>query len=187
MRKFIVLICALLFTIESFSQLSHSLSLGPDLGIPTESFGKANLGFGGSLEYNMIFSEKIGPQFHIAYQSFTNKIYSDQKVTFLPIRLGIVGFLYQDLIFVSADAGVSHYYSPSTGTKQNGFSFGAGAGYRLPLSSGQFIQASAYYNLHHFKGQYASDGYNYNWFNIRAAYGISWGKKIRKEYKLSQK
>ncbi|HEX7906387.1 MAG TPA: hypothetical protein VF487_21080 [Chitinophagaceae bacterium] len=161
----------------SVGQIVHSISIGPDLGIPTESFGKANLGFGGSLEYNVKFSGPVGAQFHIGYQSFSNKIYSDQKVTFLPIRLGVIGFIYQDILFLNADAGISHYYSPSTGTNQNGFTFGAGGGSKLKLGSGQFIQVSAYYNLHHYDGLYAGNGYNYNWFNIRAAYGLSWGKK----------
>lgn len=167
--------------IPSMCQTRHSVSLGPDLGIPTESFGKVNLGLGGSLEYNMVLKGKIGPQIHIGYQRFTSKVYSDHKVTFLPIRIGLIGFIYQDIFFVSADAGRSRYYSPTTDTEQNGFTFGIGAGSKLPLSGGQFMQVSVYFNRHHFEGEFPGQEYNYNWFNIRAAYGISWGKKTEKE------
>jgi hypothetical protein len=163
-----------------FGQLTQSVSLGPDLGIPTKSFGKANLGIGCSLQYQVKFSGPVAIQLHIGYSSFTNKLYSEDKVSFLPVRIGAVYYLYQDVIFVSADAGVSRYYSPLTGTKQNGFTFGAGAGYRLLINNRQFVQLSGYYNLHYFKNAQANPGYNYNWFNIRAAYGFLWGKGNKK-------
>jgi hypothetical protein len=117
---------------------------------------------------------------HAGYISFTSKYDADSKITFLPIRLGLQAFVYEDLIFVFADAGTSHYYSPTSGTNQNGFTFGAGFGYRYLISSGQFLQLSGYYNLHNFKRKETNQDYNYNWFSIRAAYGLSWGKGKKK-------
>jgi hypothetical protein len=180
--KAVTVTLALIASYLSYGQASQSLSIGPDFGFPTNTFGDAKTGLGGSLEYNIKITGPLGAQFHIGYQSFTSKSNSSQEVTFLPIRLGLIAFVYQDLIFVSADAGTSHYYSPSTGTKQDGFTFGAGAGYRILINKNQFVQVSGYYNRHHFKKtQPFLQEYNYNWFNLRAAYGLSWGKKIRKE------
>jgi Outer membrane protein beta-barrel domain len=181
MRKLFICVGLILVSGPLFSQLTHSVSIGPDLGIPTPSLGKANIGFGGSLQYQIKFSPPLALQLHVGYISFTNKLYADDKVTFLPVRLGGVYYLYQDIIFVSADAGISHYYSPSTGTKQNGFTLGTGIGYRYPISNSQFVQVSGYYNLHNFKRAQSSQDYNYNWFNVRAAYGLSCGKGKREK------
>ena len=175
---FIITIC-----INTKAQLTHSISLGPELSIPGKNFGKSNLGFGGSFEYMVKFNAPVGIQFHFGYSGFPNKFYSNSKISFLPVRLGLVGFIYQDLIFVSADAGISHYHSPSTVTDQNGFSFGAGGGYKLFFDpeKKQFVQLSAYFNMHNFRNDTFGQNYNYGWFNIRAAYGLSWGKKIKTE------
>lgn len=179
--NYIVALLILFCTERVYSQTGHSVSLGTDLGIPTESLGAAKLGFGGSLQYQLKFSDRIAAQLHIGYSGFSNKHDDNQKVSFLPVRLGAVAFIYQDIIFVSADAGVSHYHSPSTLTNQTGFSFGAGTGYRYLIGNGQFIQISGYYNMHNFKREDTGQDYNYNWFNIRAAYGLSWGKGKKKE------
>lgn len=164
-----------------FGQIDHSISLGPDLSIPTESLGRANLGFGGSLQYQLKFSAPVAVQLHVGYSSFTNKVYSDQRVSFLPVRLGAVGFVYQDIFFVYADAGISQYHSKSGDPDRSGFSFGAGVGYKQSLDNGQFLQFSAYYNLNKFKRETPGYYYKYNWFNIRAAYGLLWGKGRNRE------
>jgi hypothetical protein len=160
------------------SQILQSISLGYDLGIPSKNFATSSkLATGGSLQYQAKFNGPLGVQVHIGYSHFTNKAVSDEYVDFLPVRIGFIYFLYQDIIFVSADGGVSRY-SASSGTKQNGFTFGFGPGYKLYFNptSKQFVQFSAYYNLHHFYSKYTG-GYNYTWFNIRAAYGISFSKR----------
>lgn len=172
-----ILLFSIGVVINCYSQASHSLHIGPHLGIPSNNLGNASLGFGGSVEYNLKFRGPIGGQFHLGYSRFSNKSISDQEVTFLPIRIGAIAYIYEEIFFINADAGISRYSSKSTGTKQSGFTLGIGTGYRQPLTGGQFVQFSAYFNLHHFEGATGARGYNYSWFNIRAAYGLSWGRK----------
>jgi len=177
MKKQLILFVILWKNCVITAQIVHSITLGPDLGIPAKNFGsEATLGIGGSLEYQAKFSKRIGAQFHIGYSHFSNKVLSDDEVNFLPVRIGIVGFFYKESLFVSADAGISHY-SASVGPSQTGFSFGIGPGYKFYFSheSKQFAQVSMYYNLHNYKEESGGNSYNYNytWFNIRAAYGFS--------------
>jgi hypothetical protein len=160
---------------SSKSQVTHSISLGPDLGLPGKNFGsEATLGIGGSIEYQAKFRAPIAIHFHAGYSHFSNKVLSDDKVDFLPIRIGVAGFIYKDQLFISADAGVSHF-SASTGTNQTGFSFGIGPGFKFYLNpeSKQFLQLSAYYNLHNYDSKTSGQNYSYTWFNIRVAYGFS--------------
>ena len=163
------------------SQVTHSVSLGPDLGLPAKSFGsESTLGIGGSWNYQAKFKGPIGFQIHAGYIHFSNKVLSDDKVDFIPIRFGPVAYIYKDVFFIFADVGVSHF-SASTGTKQTGFSFGLGPGYNIYIGpeSKHFLQFSAYYNLHNYKHESGGNSYNYNytWFNIRAAYGFSFSRK----------
>jgi len=175
--KRIIIFPYLLLGHFSYSQISHSISLGPDLALPSKNFGAIKTGIGGSIDYQVKFQGPIGAQLHIGYNHFKNKVVSNDFVNFLLVRAGIVGFIYQDIIFVAADAGISHY-SASTVTKQTGFSFGIGPGYKLFFNpeKKQFVQLSAYFNLHKFKSP-ATGSYNYTWFNIRLAYGFSFSKK----------
>jgi len=169
---FLLLICD-----PCYCQPTQSVTFGIDYSITSANFGATKSGIGGSADYQIKFNAPVGLQFHIGYSHFKNKVLSNDVVNFLPVRAGVVGFLYQDVIFIFADAGISHY-SASSGTKQNGFSFGIGPGYKLYFNPDkkQFLQLSAYFNLHHFYSNY-SGGYNYTWFNIRAAYGLSFSKK----------
>ena len=164
-----------------FGQITHSINIGPDLGIPGKNISKvSSLGFGGSFEYVYKFSPKIGARLYTGFSRFNGKTY-DGFVAFWPIRAGIQAFIYEDVIFIYADGGISNY-SASTGTKQTGPSFGFGAGYRQFLSKHQFIQVSAYFNYHKFKKALFSQNYNYTWINFRVAYGLNWGRKsIQKE------
>jgi hypothetical protein len=177
MKKTIILSLVLLKNLFICCQITHSLSIGPDLSIPAKNFGsESTLGIGGSLEYQAKFKGHIGLQLHVGYSHFSNKVLSDDKVDFLPVRIGVIGFIYKDQLFISADAGISHF-AASTGTKQIGFSFGIGPGYKFYFSpeSKHFLQFSAYYNLHNYQHESGGNSYNYNytWFNIRAAYGFS--------------
>jgi hypothetical protein len=180
--KYALLILVTFFWSKLFSQVNHSISLGPDLGIPSKNFGtRAQIAVGGSFNYEAKFQIPVGIRFHIGYIKFSDEGITNSWVSFLPIRGGLAGYIYEDLIFVFVEAGVSRYRA-STTTKQNGFSFGGGVGYKLyfNLDKKQFVQVSASYNLHNFKtGQFGQD-YNYTWFSIGAAYGISLGKKSNK-------
>lgn len=176
--KQLILSLLLFISFESISQNTHRFSIGPDLGLPSKgSFGSTvNVSIGGSVQYQVKFAAPFGLQVHAGYSHFGDNY---GKVSFLPVRAGVVGYLYQDLIYAYADAGASRYHSPTTGTTQTGFSFGAGAGYLLPIDATKFIQLSAYYNLHRFnyKNDPYGQDYNYNWFNVRAAFGFSLGKR----------
>lgn len=159
------------------AQITHSISIGPDLGLPAKSFGsESTLGIGVSLEYQAKFRAPIAIQVHVGYSHFSNKVLSNDKVSFLPVRIGLAGFVYKDLFFISADAGISHF-SASTETRQTGFSLGMGPGCKFYLNaeSKQFFQFSAYYNVHNYRQKSGGNSYNYNytWFNVRAAYGFS--------------
>lgn len=181
--KLLFLSLLLFISFASFSQITHRFTIGPDLGLPAKkSFGSTvNVSIGGSVQYQLKFAAPVGLQLHAGYSHFADNY---GKVSFLPIRAGVVGYLYQDLIYAYVDAGASRYHSPTTGTTQTGFSFGAGAGYRLPIDETKFVQLSAYYNLHRFnyKDDLLGRDFNYNWFNVRAAIGfLTGGRKTSHE------
>lgn len=181
MKLFFLFFISILFSFNSLSQNNHSLSIGSDLSIPSKNtLGRnTSVSLGGSIQYQLKFNAPIGLQAHIGYNHFTDGL--GGKVNFLPIRGGIVGFIYKDLIYLYADAGISRYHSPTTTTTQNGFSFGSGGGYKLMFNNKQILQISAYFNLHNFRNDIFGQNYNYEWFNIRAAYGFSFGKGKQKE------
>jgi hypothetical protein len=152
-----------------------SISIGPDLGLPSNFSSSSKLGIGGSLEYTNRFSEHFGIRFFSGVSSFKGKYFSDDRVSFEPIRLGGQGFLYKDLIFLYAEAGIAGFQAQSSKTHTTGFSYGLGGGYRMPINMNkQFFQLSAYYNYFRY-----SDFLTYTWLNIRLAYGINFGKKTK--------
>lgn len=179
MKRKLLLSLLLVSSTHLFAQIAQSLSLGPELALPTKSFGKSNTGWGGSLQYQVKFKGPIGAQLHVGYNQFSNSVLNRSTVSFLPVRAGVVGYVFKDLAFVYADAGISRYSASSSGTKQGDFTWGAGAGYRVLISGKQFAQLSVHYNSHRFNRRHTQSSdydFNYNWMSIRLAYGISWGK-----------
>lgn len=175
--RVIIFLAVFVISDMTYSQVYHSFSAGPEISLPIKNLGsRTPTSLGGSFEYQLKGENfPIGVQVHIGFNHFKDAL--GGKVNFTPARVGAVGFIYQDLIFIYSDVGISRFYSPTTGTKQNGFSFGGGAGYRIPIGEKQFIQLSGYYNLHNYRNNLFAQNYNYTWFNIRAAYGLSFGKK----------
>ena len=170
-----VVICVLFVINYLQGQVSHSLSIGPDLGLGA-NFGKSSkASIGGSIEYVAKFSDIFGIRLSSGYNKFKGKVYDD-FVSFLPVRAGVQAFVYEDLIFVFTEAGIANYKA-STGTEKTGPSFDIGAGYRLPIANSQFVQLSAYFNFYRYKGDPPGGDFNYTWFNFRVAYGLSFGKK----------
>jgi len=156
-------------------QVSHSLSIGPDIGLGS-NFGKSSkASLGGSIEYVAKLSDIFGIRLSAGYNKFKGKVYDDY-VSFLPVRAGVQAFVYEDLIFFFIEGGVAKFKA-STGTEKTGPSFDLGAGYRIPLTNNQFIQLSAYFNYYRYKGDPPGGDLNYTWFNFRVAYGLSFGKK----------
>ena len=175
MRKLIFFFIIAFGAKSTLSQTTHSISIGPDLGLGA-NFGKSSkASIGGSLEYVTRFNDKIGIRLAGGYNKFKGSYYDDY-VSFLPVRIGVHAFLSQDVIFSFAEAGIANYKA-STGTKKTGPSFGIGAGYRQAIADNQFIQFSAIFNLYRYKGNSPAGSFNYTWFNFRVAYGFSFGKK----------
>jgi hypothetical protein len=158
-----------------FGYTQNSISLGPEIGLASNFKSSSKTGIGGSLEYTNRFSEHFGIRFFSGVSSFKGKYFSDDRVSFEPIRLGGQGFLYKDLIFLYAEAGIAGFQAQSSKTHTAGFSYGLGGGYRMPINMNkQFLQLSAYYNYFRY-----SDFLTYTWLNIRLAYGINFGKKTK--------
>jgi hypothetical protein len=176
--KALIVLLSFLVSLNSkvLGQLSHSVTLGPDIGFPTESLGASNVGFGGSIEYRLKFPPPIAVQLHAGYIRFNNESNSSDYVSIVPIRLGVVGTLYRDIFFVFADAGNSRYHSSYGDPNSNGFSFGLGAGYNQRIAGNQLLQVAGYYNMAKFKRETSDNYYTYDWFSIRIAYGLTWGK-----------
>lgn len=167
------------FAYNGNGQIKHSLTIGPNLGVGA-NFGKAaKLSLGGSLEYVIKFSDRLGARLYGGYNRFNDKNYPDAYVSFLPVRAGIQGFVYEDVLFVFADGGIANYKS-STDTKKTGPSFGIGAGHRLPIGKSQFVQTSAWFNYYRLEVPPFTN-LKYTWFNFRVAYGFSFGKKNEPE------
>jgi hypothetical protein len=176
-RNFLIFFLFVTIVNKSHSQISHSVSIGPDLGIGA-NFGKGSkLSPGGSFNYTLHLSDKFGIRLHAGYNKFNAKIKGDY-VSFLPLRAGLQAFIYKDIFFVFAEGGVATFNDSTPEDPLSKFSWAAGLGRNIPLNEkgNQYIQTSACFNF--FKhGQYL----NYTWFNLRAAYGLSWGKKKNQE------
>jgi len=176
-KLFIILTLNLVISLSLLSQITHTISFGPDLGLPSKNFGsETSLGIGGSLEYQFKFNAPVGLQLHAGYNHFPSKLTSNDNINFFPLRAGIVGFVYHDIMFISADFGISYFDEPGVEDyTKSGFSYGVGAGYKIYVNPDkkQFLQLTAYYNSHKYKDDRWGQNYNYTWFNIRAAYGFS--------------
>jgi hypothetical protein len=170
-KRFLFFFILTLFTKSIFSQVTHSISIGPDIGVGA-NFGKSSkASIGGSFEYAVHFSPQIGIRLSTGYNKFNGK-YFDDYVSFYTIRGGLQSFIYQDIFFVFADAGTATYKSSNPDPALTKFSWATGAGYRQTLGQGQFLQFSAKFNFFRHNPHLT-----YTWFNFRAAYGFSFGKK----------
>ena len=165
-----------LFTKSGISQGMHSITIGPDLGLGS-NFGKTSkVSIGGSIEYVARLNEIFGIRLAGGYNRFNGKTY-DGYVSFLPLRTGLQYFLYRDIFYMHTDIGIARY-SASSGTKKTGPYLAIGAGFRQSLLNDQFIQFSSYFNFYKLSVDPPGDDLNYTWFNLRVAYGFSFGKKI---------
>jgi hypothetical protein len=178
LMKHSILVLLLLFSLISHSQISHSISLGPELAVPGKHMSGANIGFGGSLVYLFQFSERIGIHLHGGYNQFTGKSGGSSKIDFLSARAGLTGFIFEDVIFAFADVGTTSYHSKYTGSKENGISVGVGGGCRFLTGDHQFMQLSISYNPSSIHFDQLGQSYNnrYDWLTIKAAFGLLFKK-----------
>jgi hypothetical protein len=176
MRHCLIFI-SLFYSSISRSQNTNLLSVGLDLAIPSGTISNSNLGFGGSLQYQLKFSAPIAIQLNADYLLFGNKSYSGEKLHFFPVRLGLAGFLYRDILFVAVDGGISHFHSTASGSNLIGYTVNGGIGYMYTIGNNQFMQMNLYYAVNHFKSKTSNSNLRYNWFTIRASYGLSFGKR----------
>jgi hypothetical protein len=173
MKQIFPIVIFLIFSGNINSQISHSLVLGPDLGIGANFGNSSKLSIGGGINYILHVSPKIGLRLNAGYNRFNGKFFDDY-VSFLPIRAGVQSFIYQNVFFAFADGGVATYKSSNPEPSLTKFSWAAGLGLNKPLNEkgSQLIQTTAWFNFYK-HSQYL----NYTWFNIRVAYGFSIGGK----------
>ena len=106
MSRTLTLLITLIFIQTSIiAQVTHSVNIGPSVGLPGKNLKAAKTGWGGELDYTAKFALPIGAHIHIGYTHFTNKNFTDEQLSFMPVRAGLTGFIFQDQIFVTADAG----------------------------------------------------------------------------------
>lgn len=172
----IILINSVICLVSS-GQVTHSLNIGPDLGLGANFGRTSKASFGGSLEYLAKFTNTVGVRFATGFNQFNAK--GTGFISFWPARVGIEVFVFEDLFFVYGEGGIA-WFASGSGTRNTGPSFAVGAGYRENLTNRQFLQFSTLFN--YFKLPIASpeEDLDYTWLNFRVAYGFSWGKKSRK-------
>ena len=86
MKRLLIFFAIIHLQNQAISQITHSISLGPDFGIPGKHFGTAaKLGLGGSLDYQLKFSAPVGLQVHVGCIKFSDKGVQNSWVTFLPL------------------------------------------------------------------------------------------------------
>ena len=174
--KKIITILSCFVGMSGNGQVIHSISVGPVFGVGA-NFGKSsNLSVGGSIEYIARFSSAVGIRLSGGYNRFNGK-YFDDYVSFLAGRAGLHVFVYQDLLFVFAEAGIATYKSSNPDPALTRFSWAAGAGYYLYLGEKKHsLQMSAFFN--YFRH---NPNLTYTWIDIRAAYCFSWGDKKKQK------
>lgn len=154
------------FFLASLILAQSSISIGAQIGLASNFGSSSKMGIGGSLELDNRLSNHFGIRGSVGYNYFKGKYFVDDYVSFLPIRAGVQGYLAPE-IFVSGEAGIA-VYGDSNNESKTGFSYGLGAGYRIPLHKKKFVQLSGNYN--YFRH---SSFLNYTWFQLRAAFGFS--------------
>lgn len=169
-KKTIFLSILIVIQESIYCQVTHSITLGPDVGVGA-NFGKSSkASIGGSMEYVAKFSS-LGIRIASGYNKFNGRVYDDY-VSFFSIRGGLQAFFYQDIFFLYTEGGTSTYRSSNPDPALTKFSWAIGAGYRQTLTQNQFLQFSSCFN--HFRH---NPNLTYTWFNFRVAYGFSFGQK----------
>lgn len=176
----VILIITFMNSVKTYCQISHYFSAGPEVSFPGKRLGSNTpASLGGSFQYQLKFNAPLAIQLHAGFNHFTDAL--GGKVNFTPVRAGLVGYVYKDIFFADICAGISHFKATPSGITKDGFSFGLGGGYRQMFGNSQFVQVSFAYNSHNYKNATYSQDYNYTWFNVRAAYGFSFGGKKEKK------
>jgi hypothetical protein len=143
---------------------------GAEAGIPINFANASKIAYGWQVEHGYKFSEKIAARLSEGYSHFKGKLFGDSFIGLLAFRAGGQWFPAEKF-FVYGDAGVGWLYD--YGTKHTDFTYGLGAGYRIPVTAkDQFIQFSVSYN--NFR---LNQDLNYSWFGVKVAYGASFDVK----------
>src|SRR5687768_11310853 len=96
--KLLFMFLASMVIMPSFAQ--NSVSIGPDLGLPSNFKTASKPGLGASFEYVNKFSAHVGLRVFAGYNRFEGKYVADDILKFIPYRVGIEGFGYKDVFFV---------------------------------------------------------------------------------------
>jgi hypothetical protein len=149
----------------------NAISIGLDVS-SSPSNRSTSLGIGGSVEYNKSISEKLGGRLYCGYNYFKSNS-TDSHISFLPIRVGIEYFLNK-LLFLYVESGVANYNSDAANNWY--FSYAFGTGYTVPFGlKNNFAKISLFFNSVRIAKISST-----NWFTLRFAYGLNFGKKSLK-------
>lgn len=182
-RNYLILIFIL---IQYAAWTQNFISIGPVISSGSKSFPiNGRLGAGGSIEYARNISAQGAVRFYMAYDYFKHRFSGSgsedsllmlEKVglgtnTLLPVRVGYQHFLYKNVAFLYAEAGMSVLHRPTLYNRSNFtktlFTYAIGLGQRFNFPKQQVIQLSVFYNYNRL---YSNR--NLNYFSFRAAYGL---------------
>jgi hypothetical protein len=181
-----------LLVLSGTAWTQSSFTVGPTVSSGTKLFPlNGRTGLGVSLEYAAPLSKQGSIRLYAGYDRFEHnfkgidaRVLQDSivkmgingyDVSFVPLRVGYMHFLLTNAAFVYVEAGVSHLFTPykdwSTYHSNKLFTYAIGTGYSFTVQQSRLVQVSFFYN-HNRLNEYS----NRNYFSLRAAYGLRFGK-----------
>lgn len=171
MKQLQLLLISTLFLIQAGAQKSIAFGIHGNAG--NRAFD-ANGGYGAGISFLIPAGPDGAIRLYSGYDRFPKAVGligndTDLPSSFLSWRAGYQRWLYSDNVFVYADAGVSTLFHQ--GSNSTGFSYAAGAGYKLNLPKSKLLQFTLSYQRSRI------DDVSYAWLSLGAAYGIKFGTR----------
>jgi len=166
MKKVIPLLVSL--CMYSVTQAQTTITIGPQLDVPSNFSKASKIGLGGSAEGVFNVSPASAIRVSAGYSSFKGKFFPE-VISFMPVRGGYQYFLSPNQLYIYGEGGPAFYNATDAKTK---LSLAFGGGTYFPVGEKSVVNFSVFFN-------YIDGGMfrNHTWFSGRLAYGLQWGRK----------
>jgi len=165
---------------SSGSNKEFRLSVGPEFGLPIGNFSSSySWIFGGSIQADIPIVNNLYAVVNLGYDDAFVKTHPEadfpsRNLQLIPAKGGLKYFVFSDLIYVQATAGVTFLgnHSDAEASKTSSFTYSPQVGVLIKLAPKSYIDAGFYYQ------QYTSNFWNsgsagtLNSLGLRLAYSF---------------